>query len=136
MVFLIARKDPWYQKSYRSKSHFYFALKLNQKRRKDEITTTVVAVMKDPLIWYRHVLYDCPLSAQNCIFCTFCTPIWDRTPTRDHQVTTEGAVFRRRDHCIYINVYFEFIIIFIWLFIIIFIWLSSTFFFITFFFHL
>ena len=73
----------------------------------------------------RLVLWDRPLSAPNGIFCTFCTPIWDRTPTTDHSVTAEGAFFRRRDHCIYINVYFEFIIIFIVLLIL--------FFFITFF---
>ena len=60
---------------------------------------TVVNAMKDPLLWDRLVLCDRPLSAANSIFCTFCTTISDRTPTRDHPVTAEGAVFHRRDHC-------------------------------------
>ena len=61
---------------------------------------TVVPTTRDPLMRDRLVLWDRPLSAPNSIFCTFCTPIWDRTPTWDRPVTAEGAVFRRRDQCI------------------------------------
>ena len=68
---------------------------------------TVVPAPKDPLIWNRLVLCDRPLSAPISIFCTFCTPISDCTPKRDHPVTAERAVFRRRDHCISKNSYVQ-----------------------------
>ena len=43
--------------------------------------STVVPATKDPLMRDQLVLCDGPLSAPNSIFCTFCTPILDRTPT-------------------------------------------------------
>ena len=61
--------------------------------------TTVVPATKDPLLWDRLVLCDRPLSTPNSIFCTFCSPISDCTPRKDHPVTAEGVVFHRRDNC-------------------------------------
>ena len=64
-----------------------------------DYSITVVPATKDPLLWDQLVLCDRLLSAPNSIFCKFCTLILDRTPTRDHPLTAEGAVFRCRDHC-------------------------------------
>ena len=41
----------------------------------------------------RLALCDCSLNATNSIFFTFCTPISDCTPTRDHPVTQKGWSF-------------------------------------------
>ena len=65
--------------------------------------STVVPATRDPLMRDRLVLCDRPLSAPNSIFCTFCTPIWDHTPMRDHPVTAEGMVFRRRVHVVFLG---------------------------------
>ena len=41
------------------------------------------------------------LSSPNSVYCTFCQPMLDRCPTRDHLVTADRAVFHCREHCTY-----------------------------------